>query len=67
MIFEEDKSSEKLGERIGYIFSYFAFTTILFLIMILLKKIPKNWTYLHMMVIVLAIAFIGALLKRTLK
>jgi len=67
MIFEENKTIEKVGERIGYIFSYFLFTTILFLILILLKKIPESWSYLHIMGITILIAFIGAIIKKFLK
>ena len=55
------------GKKIGYIFGYFLFTTILYLMLILLKKIPENWTYFHIMGITLIITITGALLKRLLK
>jgi len=67
MIFEQNRSIEKLGEKLGYIFSYFLFTTILFLILGLLKKIPESWSYIHVMVVTIFIAFIGIALKRILK
>lgn len=67
MIFEHNRSVEKTGEILGYIFSYFLFTTILFLILTLLKKIPESWTHLHVMGITALIALIGIIIKRILK
>lgn len=67
MIFEENKTIEKLGEKLGYIFSYFLFTTILFLILIFLKKIPESWSYFHVMGITISIAVIGIVIRRFLK
>jgi len=67
MIFEQNKSLEKLGEKLGYIFSYFLFTTILFFILMLLKKIPQSWSYFHVMGITILIALIGIIIKRFLK
>lgn len=67
MIFEENKTIEKVGKKFGYIFSYLTFTTILFLILILLKKIPESWTYVYVMVIVVLIAITGTMIKRFLK
>ena len=67
MIFEENKTIEKLGERLGYIFSYFLFTTILFLILIFLKKIPESWSYFQVMGITISIAVIGIVIRRFLK
>ena len=67
MIFEENKTIEKVGEKVGYIFSYFTFTTILFLILILSKKIPESWSYEHIMGIVILIAINGIIIKNFLK
>ena len=67
MIFEENKTIEKLSEKLGYIFSYFLFTTILFLILIFLKKIPESWSYFHVMGITILIAVIGIAIRRFLK
>lgn len=66
MDFAQNKSIEKWGEKLGYIFSYFLFTTLLFLILTLLRKLG-SWTYFDVMGIAIVIAFIGALLKRFLK
>ena len=67
MTFEQNKGIEKLGEKIGFIFSYFLFTTILFFILVLLKKIPESWSYLYVMGITILIVLIGAIIKRLLK
>ena len=65
--FEENKTAGKVGEKIGFVFSYFLFTTILFFILLLLKKLPESWNYLHIMGIVLIITLIGASIKRLLE
>ena len=67
MKFEEDKSMERLGEKFGFVFSYFIFASLLFLIMLLTKKLPKAWSYLHVMAVAIAIILVGLLLKRLLK
>jgi len=67
MIFEENKTIEKLGEKLGYIFSYFLFTTILFFILTLLEKIPESWYYPHVMGITILIALIGIGIKKLLR
>ena len=67
MRFEQNKTVEKFGEILGYIFSYFLFTTILFLILILLKKIPESLSYLFVMGITILIVFIGTIIKRLLR
>ena len=67
MIFEENKNIEAFGEKLGYAFAYFLFTTALYLLLALLKKIPENWSYLHIMLIALLIAAAGLAIKRLLK
>jgi|TARA_B100002003_G_scaffold247928_1_gene280488 hypothetical protein len=67
MIFEQNKSIEKLGIVLGYTFSYLLFTTILFLILTLVKKIPESWTYFNIMSITIVVALTGIILKRFLK
>lgn len=64
MFFEESKSIEKFGEKIGYIVAYFLFTTILFFILAVLNKIPPSWSYLHIMGITFLITLTGILIKR---
>ena len=67
MIFEQNRYIEKFGIVLGYTFSYFLFTTILFLILTLVKKIPESWTYFNIMSITVSIALVGIALKKILK
>jgi len=65
MIFEEDKKVEKIGSILGYIFSYFLFTTILYLILLSLKS--WNVSYISVIVITIVITLIGIVIKNLLK
>ena len=67
MIFEERKTFERVGEKFGYILSYFLFTTILFLILLVLKKIPESASYMHVAGIVLLIVLASSVIKKFLK
>ena len=67
MIFEEHKHFEKLGEKAGFVVAYFLFTTILYFLLSFSKKLPKNWTYIYIMLIIFLVALIGLVLKRLLK
>ncbi|MCF7862268.1 hypothetical protein K9M79_08590 [Candidatus Woesearchaeota archaeon] len=60
-------SLEKFSERLGYVFSYFLFTTVLFLVFSLLQKVPPSWNYSHFMVITIGIALLGSFIKRMLQ
>lgn len=63
MQFEEDKRYQKLGEKIGFIFGYFLFTTMLFFILLLSKKLPSSWSYFHIIGITILINIFGFLIK----
>lgn len=67
MIFEENRTTEKLGEILGYIFSFFLFSTILFFILFVLKKIPESWPYIHVVGIVILIVLVSLIVKKFLK
>ncbi len=67
MRFEENETLKALGNRFGYLFSYFLFTTILFLILGILNKIPDTWGYPHVMGITALIVLIGWTIKRMLR
>lgn len=67
MISEENKTIESLGEKLGYIFSYFIFTTILFFILSISNKISGPLSYVYVMVIVALISVAGILIKRFLR
>jgi len=66
MDFEQDRSIEIFGEKTGYIFSYFLFTTFLFYILVFLNNIPESWSYIHIMGITFTIVFVGISIKRFL-
>jgi len=65
MDFNQNKVVTKFGECIGYICSYFLFTTILFFIIDLTGHIG-SWTYFHIMALTIFIVFVGFLLKKVL-
>ncbi|MBS3157720.1 hypothetical protein J4206_00360 [Candidatus Woesearchaeota archaeon] len=67
MEFEDDKAMGNLGEKTGFIFSYFLFTTALFFMLQFTRKIPVSWSYFHIMAITLSIVFLGHLIERKLK
>jgi len=56
-----------LGRNLGFAFSYFLFTTVLFFILDFLKRIPETWTYFHVAGITLAIVVVGILTERMIK
>lgn len=67
MVFEQNNSIKRFGEKIGYVFAYFLFTTTLFFILKLLNKIPDSWSYYNIMAITLVIALLGIIIKRFLE
>jgi len=66
MLFEQTRV-RKFGKIIGYSFSYFLFTTILFYILTLTTKLPTSWTYVHIMGVTISISLIGIGIKRILR
>lgn len=58
---------EKIGKKIGYLFGYFLFTTILYFILTILDKMPENWGYFHIMGITGIISIIGIMINRWLR
>tara|TARA_Y100000310_G_C20336288_1_gene647675 strand:- start:509 stop:712 length:204 start_codon:yes stop_codon:yes gene_type:complete len=64
MMHEGGSSVEKLGEKLGYVTSYFLFTTILFLVLSLLNKVSGEMAYFFVMGITVLIAILGAFLKK---
>lgn len=67
MIFEENKAFGYWGEKLGYLASYFIFTTALFFALLLLKKISGFSSYAYVMLTAALIAFMGFAAKRLLK
>ncbi len=66
MKFKENKTNKEY-EYLGYIIMYFIFTTILYLILTFLNKIPETWNYLHVMAITIIIILISRLIKYIIK
>jgi len=62
MIFEQNKPIEKTAKKLGFIFSFLLFTTILYFIL----NISKHFYYLDSALIVLSIVIIGTIIKRGL-
>lgn len=58
---------ERSGERAGYLFSYFMFTTMLYFLLIFLKKLPGDWSYLSVAFFTFCITLTGEAVKRMLK
>lgn len=67
MIFEQEKTLEKYGEKAGYVFAYFLFTTVLFFVLTFFEKIPESWSYLIIMGITFVIVLMGIAIKSLLK
>ncbi len=63
----DDKEERGIGKIVGYVLAYFIFTTLLYFVLIFLKKISESWTYFHIMAITLLIVGFGSLIKRLLK
>ena len=70
LLFKENESWNKanlIGQRAGLIISYALFTTVLYDIMNLTKKIPESWNFFHIATITVVIAASGWALKQLLK
>ncbi|RJQ17635.1 hypothetical protein C4573_01505 [Candidatus Woesearchaeota archaeon] len=67
LVFERDTRSESIGEKIGFACAYILFTTILFFILLLLKKLPASWTYLHVAAITAGIAILAFIVRKTVQ
>lgn len=63
--FENNKKDNKVFEVLGFLFSYFLFTTVLYLIFVIIKK--EDLTYIHFMAISLFVTLIGFSIKKVLK
>ena len=64
MQFEENTNVKKLGENVGFFVSFFLFSSILYLILSLLHKIPTYVKYIHVVTGVILVYFLGLVLRR---
>jgi len=62
MFREQSRVVEYIAEIIGFIISYFIFTTVLFFILTFLEKIPETWNYLSIMIITISIVIAGKII-----
>jgi hypothetical protein len=67
MVFREDSSLKKFAEYLGYLFMYFTFTTILYFVLRLTNKFPKDWTYWHVIFITATLILISKLIRKGLE
>ena len=67
MKFKDKKFPEKAGKVIGFTLMYLIFTGVAFLLFSLLKKIPSNWTYFHMVPFTMLLVLVGCLITQILK
>lgn len=67
MEFYKGKRFEKIGEKSGYVFSYFVFTTVLYLLLVVLSKMPESWSYFQVMGVTAGISLVGIGVRRLLK
>ncbi len=65
MHIEESAAAKKFGLAVGFLLSYVLFTTMLFLLFILLKDTP--WPYPKIMVLTGSIVLLGMIIRRLLK
>jgi hypothetical protein len=55
-----------LIKSIGFLISYFIFTTVAYFVLTYTYRIPSNWGYLHIMMITFGVVIFGYILKRWL-
>jgi hypothetical protein len=67
MEFEKKNTLEYFSSKLGFLLSYCIFTTILYYMLLLLHKIPSNWTILNIAAITFSVTVFGLFLKKLLK
>ncbi len=65
MNFERNNTLDKISEKLGYIFTYFTFTIVLFLIINYIYK--SQLSFLIILLITFIISLTGAIIKKFLK
>jgi hypothetical protein len=61
--FDRDLFWQKIGQKVGFVVAYFLTTSILFLVLSYLGKLPPGWSYFSLMILVLAISSVAILIK----
>ena len=67
MIAKPKKHLTNLGENMGYVGSYFIFTTALYYVLSLLNRLPQNWNYFHVMGITFSVILLALIIKGVVK
>ena len=65
--FDKKQEINKIGRFLGFLFSYFIFTTILYLILNILNKLPQGVGYFHIYLLTAYIVSIGILMRKIIK
>jgi len=60
---EEKYLKQSIGKIIGYVLMFFVFTTILYFILSIFEKLPKFGGYFSVVLLTLALVFIGRGIK----
>ena len=63
MKIEEKEQKYNIGKIIGYVLTFFVFTTILYFILLLFDKIPKFGGYFSVILLIIFIVLIGRSIK----
>jgi len=63
MDIEINETRINIWAYIGYILTFFIFTTALFFVLFFLKKLPESWNYLHVFLISIFIIMVGKTIK----
>ena len=67
MFSEKENSSKKIIEFVGWIGSYFLFSTILYFALKFLKKLPDTWDYFSILILTASIILVGGFLRKIIK
>lgn len=67
MDFQTADKFELYGKMSGFFLSYALFTTILYVILSLLDKLPSSWNIIHIILLTFIITIFGGTLKRWLQ
>ncbi len=67
MNFNETDKFFRIGEKLGFISGYFIFTTVIYLVLSFLNKLPNSWDYTHVTIITLLVTLINISINRFLK
>ncbi|MEK6925716.1 MAG: hypothetical protein AABW50_00395 [Nanoarchaeota archaeon] len=58
---------EETGEKFGFVLMLFVSATILFFALKVLKKMPDNWSYFYILILVFLMVLVGTFIKKLLK